>query len=171
MDRIKIGGILLGLLLVAGVPPAGAAESAGAVVDRFQAAYREGSVERMLGLYAADATFEDVNQRHLFTGTEQLQAMLMGLVSAHHEMDLAQVRRVVAGDTVVVESVYKGQLNGAVLGAAVGKEGCPDLTYELPVTSWFQVKGGKIVQQKDFLDWATFLELRQQMLAAGKDIP
>ena len=70
MDRMKMGGILLGLLLVAAVPPAGAAESTGAVVDRFQAAYRDGSAERMLGLYAADATFEDVNQRHLFTGTE-----------------------------------------------------------------------------------------------------
>jgi len=171
MDRMKMGGILLGLLLVVAVTPAGAAESAGAVVDRFQAAYRDGSAERMLGLYAAEATFEDVNQRHLFTGTEQLQAFLIGLVSVHLEMDLTEVRRVVVGDTVVVESVYTGQLNGAILGRSVGKEGCPDLTYELPVTSWFQVKGGKIVQQKDFLDWATFLELRQQMLAAGKDIP
>ena len=171
MDRMKRGGILLGLLLMVGVPPAVAAGSAEAVVDRFQSAYRDGSVERMLDLYSADATFEDVNQRHLFTGTQQLQAMLMGLVGAHHEMDLVETRRVVAGDTVVVESVYKGQLNGAVLGASVGKEGCPDLTYEIPVTSWFQVEGGKISRQKDFLDWATFLELRRQMLAAGKDVP
>lgn len=42
---------------------------------RWGAAYRSGSVEEKLGLYAASATFEDVNQRHRVTGTEQLQAM------------------------------------------------------------------------------------------------
>ena len=69
----------------------------------------------------------------------------------------------------MVEYEYRGKLNGAALGAAVGKAGCPDLEYVLPTTSWYKVRGGKIVQQRDFVDWATFLDLRQQMLAAGTD--
>lgn len=147
-----------------------AAAGPGDVVDRFQSAYRAGSVERMLDLYAADAIFEDVNQRHRAKGAEQLQALLAGIVGFHLSMGLTEDRRVVDGDTVVVEYAYEGQLNGAALGASVGKEGCPDLDYRLPATSWFKVENGKIAHQKDFIDWATFLELRQQMLAAGRDV-
>ena len=84
-------------------------------------------------------------------------------------MGLEEGRRVVAGDTVVVEYAYKGTLNGAALGASVGKEGCPDLEYTLPTTSWFRVENGRIAHQRDFIDWATFLDLRRQLLAAGTD--
>ena len=139
----------------------------GRVVDRLFDAYRAGSADGMLAVYAADATFEDINQRHLFSGTEQLQAMLAGIVGLHLRMDLEEKRRVVDGDMVVVEYEYRGQINGAALGASVGKEGCPDLDYVLQTTSWYKVKNGKIVHQKDFIDWATFLDLRQQLLAAG----
>ncbi len=165
---IAVAWVALGLL--SAVPATLAAAGPGLVVDRFQAAYRAGSVQGMLDLYAADATFEDVSQRHHFKGTEQLQAMLTGIVAVHLSLDLEETRRVVDGDTVVVEYAYKGQLNGAVLGASVGKEGCPDLTYTLPATSWFKVKKGRIVHQKDFIDWATFLDLRKELLAAGTDV-
>ena len=148
--------------------PAG--ENPGKTVNRLFDAYRNSSAERMLAVYSADATFEDINQRHHFTGTEQLQAMLNGIVGLHLKMDLKEKRRVVAGETVVVEYEYVGQLNGAALGASVGKEGCPDLEYSLPTTSWYRVKNGRIVHQKDFIDWATFLDLRQQLLAAGSPV-
>ncbi len=148
-------------------PAVRASENPGRTVDRLFDAYRDGSAERMLAVYSSDATFEDINQRHRFTGTEQLQAMLNGIVGVHLRMGLEEKRRVVNGETVVVEYEYLGQLNGAVLGASVGKEGCPDLEYSLPATSWYRVQNGRIVQQKDFIDWATFLDLRQQMMAAG----
>lgn len=164
--RIVVGA----LLAVAASPAARAGAGPGEVVDRFQEAYRAGSVQRMLDLYAGDAVFEDVNQRHRFQGLAQLQAMLDGIVGIHQHMDLVETRRVVDGDLVVVEYAYTGQLDGAALGAAVGKEGCPDLAYELPATSWFRIQQGRIVHQKDYIDWATFLDLRQQMLAAGKDV-
>jgi steroid delta-isomerase-like uncharacterized protein len=144
-------------------------DAPGAVLDRFQAAYRASSVEGMLALYAADATFEDVNQRHRFQGTEQLRALLSGIVAMHLSLGLEEDRRVIDGGTVVVEYAYKGQLNGAALGASAGKEGCPDLTYTMAATSWFEVEDGRIVNQKDFIDWATFLALRQELLAAGTD--
>ena len=168
----KTGSIVIGLLITAMASTSGAIAGGnpGKAVDSLQDAYRNGSVEGMLRTYSADATFEDINQRHHFTGTEQLQAMLSGIVGVHLRMDLVETRRVVDGDTVVVEYEYRGQLNGAALGAAVGKEGCPDLEYVLPATTWYKVRGGKIVHQKDFIDWATFLDLRQQMLAAGTDI-
>ena len=139
----------------------------GDAIDRLFAAYRSGSVEQMLASYTPDALFEDVNQRHHFQGTEQLAQLLGGLVAVHHQMGLKEKRRVVSGDTVVVEYEYVGTLNGAALGQSVGKQGCPDLDYVLPTTSWYEVKNGKITRQRDFIDWATFLELRQTLLAAG----
>ena len=139
----------------------------GEAVDRLFEAYRSESVEGMLSAYAEDATFEDINQRHHFTGTEQLSALLSGIVGMHIRMDLTEKRRAVDGDVVVVEYEYRGQLNGAALGASVGKEGCPDLDYVLPATSWYRVSNGRIAHQKDFIDWATFLDLRQQLLASG----
>lgn len=144
-----------------------AGQGPGQAVDKLFDAYRNGSVEGMLSAYAADATFEDINQRHHFTGTEQLKAMLTAIVGMHLRMELEEERRVVEGDMVVVEYLYGGQLNGAALGASVGKEGCPDLEYALPATSWYTVKNGKIVHQKDFIDWATFLDLRRQLLETG----
>lgn len=168
----KIGSIVVGLLMTAMASTSGAVAGGnpGKAVDSLQDAYRNGSAEGMLEIYTADAVFEDINQRHRFAGTEQLQAMLGGLVGVHLRMDLVETRRAVDGDTVVVEYEYRGQLNGAAMGAAVGKEGCPDLEYVLPTTSWYKVRGGKIVHQKDFIDWATFLDLRQQMMAGGSEV-
>ncbi|MCH7780955.1 MAG: nuclear transport factor 2 family protein [Acidobacteria bacterium] len=159
---------VLAVLVLSG-PASIAGESPGAAVDRFFGAYRNASLEGMLAGYAPNAVFEDVNQRHYFEGTEQLEQMLGQLVAMHHKMDVKEKRRVVDGNTVVVEYDYVGTLNGAVLGQIVGKEGCPDLEYTLPTTSWYEVEDGKIVHQRDFVDWATFLELRERMLTAGSE--
>ena len=159
--------MLLGLAIALSPALASAAETPGDAVDRLFAAYRVASVEQMLASYAPDAIFEDVNQRHRFQGSEQLALLLGGLVAMHHEMGLKEKRRVVSGDMVVVEYDYVGTLNGAALGQSVGKEGCPDLGYAIPATSWYEVKDGKITRQRDFIDWATFLELRETMLAAA----
>ena len=153
------------------VSPALAGENPGTVVDRFFDAYREGSVEKMLALYTTDAVFEDVNQRHRFEGAAQLEAMLTAIVGMHLRMDLVEQRRVATDDTVVVEYEYQGQLNGHALGQQAGRVGCPDLEYILPVTSWYRIDKGKITSQKDFIDWATFLDLREEMLAAGTPAP
>ena len=184
------GAVMAGLLcmLLAGVagdaPVASAAGSgaragagaraeagvdAGRVIDRFYDAYRAGSVEGMLALYAPDAVFEDVNQRHRFTGTEQLGAMLAGIVGLHEAIDLREVRRITQGDMVVVEYEYAGRLSGAALSQATGREGCPDLDYTLPTTSWYRVEDGRIVHQKDFIDLATYMELQQKAAAAHAD--
>ena len=97
-----------GIVLASGTP--------GDAVDRLFAAYRSASVGQMISSYTSDAVFEDVNQRHHFQGTEQLALLLGGLVAMHHEMGLREKRRVVFGDTVVVEYEYVGVLNGEALG-------------------------------------------------------
>jgi len=160
VGAILVAWVLSGPAIVAGDLP-------GAAVDQFFGAYRAASLEDMLASYAPNAIFEDVNQRHYFEGTEQLAQLLGHLVAMHHKMDVKEKRRVVDGNTVVVEYDYVGTLNGAVLGQIVGKDGCPDLEYALPTTSWYEIEDGKIVHQRDFVDWATFLELREQMVAAG----
>ena len=165
----KVWAVAILATLVLSAPVSLAGDSPGATVDRFFGAYRDASLEGMLASYASNAVFEDVNQRHHFEGTEQLGQLLGQLVAMHLAMDVKEKRRVIHGNTVVVEYDYVGTLNGAVLGQAVGKEGCPDLEYTLPVTSWYRVEDGRIAHQKDFVDWATFLELRQKMLAAGSE--
>jgi limonene-1,2-epoxide hydrolase len=141
----------VGLLSVPHVAAAG--EKAGDVV--------------MLDIYSADAVFEDVNQRHHFEGTDRLRALLSRIVAMHHRIDLREKRRVVHGNVVVVEYEYAGFLNGAVLGQSVGKEGCPDLEYTLPATSWYEIENSHIVRQRDFIDMATLLEVRETLLAGG----
>ena len=93
--------------------------------------------------------------------------VLGSLVAMHHEMGVKEKRRVVNGNTVVVEYEYVGTINGTALGQSVGKEGCPDLDYALPTTSWYTIENGKIAHQRDFIDWASYLELRETLLAAG----
>ena len=141
----------------------------GQVIDRFYDAYRSGSIEGMLALYAPDAVFEDVNQRHRFAGAEQLRAMLTAIVGLHQVIDLREVRRITEGDIVVVEYEYAGRLSGAALSQATGREGCPDIDYTLPTTSWYRVADGRITHQKDFIDLATYMELQQKAAGAHAD--
>lgn len=146
-------------------PAAAAQEEPGATVTRFQEAYRQGAIEEMLAIYAPGAVFEDVSQRHRVEGTDALRAMLANLRGMHHRLGLQEKRRLVQGEVVVVEYDYVGELNGAAMSQAAGKEGCPDLEYRLPATSWFEVRDGRITRQRDFIDFATFLELRERLLA------
>jgi steroid delta-isomerase-like uncharacterized protein len=166
----RIGLVLIPMVLAA--PSVGAEGPApGQVVDRFYDSYRNGSVEGMMRLYAEDAVFEDVNQRHRLQGSEQLQGFLAGIVGLHAEIGLREKRRVTVGDTVVVEYEYTGILSGAALRQVSGKDSCQDTEYSLPVTSWYDVQDGHIVHQKDFIDLATFLEIQQQIQGQAPDEP
>ena len=148
-------------------PAAAAGSKPGQAVDRFFQAYRDGSVDAMLAVYAPDAVFEDVNQRQRVEGADKLREFLGGLVGLHARMGLEEQRRVVAGDTVVVEYEYVGLVNGEALSAALGKEACPDIDYRIPVTSWYTVRDGHITHHKDFIDLATSQELKQRAAAAA----
>lgn len=160
--------VTLILMTIAIVIPAVAGQHPGQVIDRYFDAYRSADVDAMLALYDETAIFEDINQRHRFEGREQIGQLLGTIVAMHLRMDLEETRRVVQGNTVVVEYAYTGQLNGELLGQSVGKTGCPDLEYSLPTTSWYEVRNGRIVHQKDFIDLATYKELQAQMMAAGQ---
>lgn len=152
------------------LPAVGAAATAaadpGAVVDAYFDAYRAMDVERMLGSYAPDALFVDVAQRHRLEGTDGLRQLLVPLVSVHSAMGIDVRRRVVSGNLVVVDYVYEGTLSGEALRAATGKETCRDTPYRLPVTSWFEVRDGRISRQTDYIDLATFQEIRAQASGA-----
>lgn len=156
---------LLALALLAASPSRLAAGDSNPAVERLRAAYRSADPAAMLATYTKDALFEDVNQRHRYFGAEQLGAFLVGLAALHKSMDIEVDREVSEGDWVVVEYRYTGLLDGAALSQALGKEGCPDLAYSLPVTSWYRLSGGKIAHQRDFIDLATLHELQAQ--AAG----
>ncbi len=161
--RSTTSALVIAVCLAAAAPAN--SDDAGAVVDRFFDAYRAADLMAMLATYSPDAVFEDVAQRHHFEGTEQLQAFLGALVGVHTAMDIREQHRLVDGNRVVVHYLYAGTLSGAAMSLALGKEGCQDTTYEIPVTSWYEVEGGQIVHQTDFIDLATLLEVKQ--LVAG----
>ena len=100
MRRTKCTILALVITAMVFSPAAMAGENSGKVVDRLFDAYKKGSADEMLAVYSADATFEDINQRHRFTGTEQLQAMLRGIVGFHLQMNLEEKRRLVNGKTL-----------------------------------------------------------------------
>lgn len=163
-DRLR-SWILLAVLTA--VPAGLSAADSSEAVERLYDAYRRGDVAAMLATYTEDALFEDVNQRHRFAGAEQLAVFLETLAQTHTTMDIVVDRQMTDGDTVVVEYRYTGTLSGAALSQALGKQGCPDLDYSLPATSWYRISDGKIADQKDFIDLATLQELQAQAAAAA----
>lgn len=150
----------LSVLLCVCPLPAVLAGDAGTTIDRFFEAYRSQEVHRMLEVYAPDAVFIDISQRHHVEGVDELREFLTRLVAVHHNMDARERRRVVGEGVAVVDYVYTGTLSGESLRELTGKETCRDTAYEIPVTSWFEVEGGRIVKQTDFIDLATLEEVR-----------
>jgi steroid delta-isomerase-like uncharacterized protein len=162
--------LALSILLLAAMPVA-ADPSTGdpsQVVDLFFDAYRSRNVDGMVNLYSPDAVFTDVGQRHRFEGRDQLRTFLRGLVALHHSMDVEIKRQLVSGDQVVVEYLYTGTLSGEALHQRTGNESCSDTQYAIPVTSWFDVRDGKIVRQTDFIDLATLAEVRARASGAKR---
>ena len=158
--------VLVGVPATLSAADSGSADAASVAVARLHDAYRSGDATAMLDTYTDDVLFEDVNQRHRFAGDE-FAAFLGTLAQVHTAMDIVVDRQLVDGDTVVVEYRYTGTLSGAALSQALGKEGCPDLEYSMPATSWYRVRDGRIAHQKDFIDLATMRELQAQAAAAA----
>lgn len=142
-----------------------ATDDAGAAVDRYFTAYAAMDLDQMLLAFAPNAVFVDVLQRHHVEGTAGLRELLGGLVAVHSEMGIDVQRRIVSGNLVAVDYLYQGTLSGEALKAATGKESCRDTTYSIPVTTWFEIQGGRIHRQTDFIDLATLNEVKAK--AAG----
>lgn len=165
MKKVMLVCIIV-LFLVLACAPATAATAPGRVVDAFYDAYNRGAVDEMLSLFAPDAIFEDVNQRHRFEGTDSIRGLFEGLVQMHGRMEVSEKRRLVQGNLVAVEYEYIGELDGAVLSQMSGKQ-CSSIEYVLAATTWFTIEDGRIAHQKDFIDLATLMELQQKIAAGG----
>ncbi len=155
------------LVVVLVAPALASAPDPGAAVDRYFDAYRAMDLERMVASFAPDAEFHDVAQRHHYEGQEGMRELLTGLIAVHAEMDVEIQRRAVAGNVVAVDYLYRGKLSGEALRAATGKETCRDTTYEIPVTSWFEIEDGRIRKQTDFIDLTTLGEVRAEASGAA----
>lgn len=159
----------MSLFALLAVPALGSPVDPGSVVDRYFDAYRSMDLEAMLGAFATDAEFVDVAQRHHYEGADGLRQLLGGLLAIHTEMDVEIRRRAVTGNVVAVDYLYRGTLSGEALRTATGKETCRDTTYQIPVTSWFEIENGRIRKQTDFIDLATLDEVRAE--ASGVESP
>ncbi|MEE8536814.1 MAG: nuclear transport factor 2 family protein [Acidobacteriota bacterium] len=140
----------------------GATDEASAAVDRYFDAYKAMDLEQMVLAYAPDAEFIDVLQRHQVKGTDGLRELLGGLVAVHSEMGIEVQRSVVSGNLVAVDYLYRGTLSGEALKVVTGKETCRDTSYRIPVTTWFEIRGGRIQRQTDFIDLATLNEVKAE---------
>jgi len=170
MKRFGTLSLILALVAVALAPALAGDSGADRVIDRFFDAYRRGSVDEMLAIYAPDAVFEDLNQRHRAEGTEQLRQFLGQVIQMHTTIGLEETRRSTTGNTVVVQYAYTGTLSGAALRAITGKETCRDTEFTLPVTSWYEIEDGRIARQTDFIDLATLREIQARASGATPDV-
>lgn len=170
MQRINAATLILMLTAAAIAPALAGISGANRVIDRFFDAYRRGSVDDMLAIYAPDAVFEDLNQRHRVEGAEQLRQFLDQIVQMHSTIGLEETRRATTGNLVVVQYAYTGTLSGAALRALTGKETCRDTEFRLPVTSWYEIEEGRIARQTDFIDLATLREIQARASGASPDM-
>ncbi len=135
-----------------------AASSSTGDVDLFLPAYyetyRTGTAEELAAFYTDDVVFDDINQRHHIEGRALFTEALAGLKNIHVEMSVEEKRRIVSGDTVVIEILYKGTLDCAKLG----RPDHQNLSYDLPAVLIFEVSNGKIRKQTDYIDYRTFTE-------------
>ncbi len=127
-------------------------------VDRFLSdyydAYHAGTAEELAAFYTDDVVFDDISQRHHVEGRASFTDALRGLKNIHVEMSVEEKRRMVSGDSVVVEILYKGTLDCAKLG----RPDHENLSYVLPAVLLFDFSNGKIRRQTDYIDYRTFTE-------------
>ena len=159
-SRRRAAWTLLTVIGLAATTIVGAAEAPGraadpsAVIDRYLDAYAAADTTSLGALYAEDTVFVDVSQRHEVEGREAMTAQLQQLFAIHKSVGVEEVRRAADGSLITIEVVYTGTLDCA----AMGRPDHPDVTYRLPAVLLFDVEGGRIQKQTDYLDFRTFTE-------------
>ena len=136
------------------VAASSSASDVGQLLSAYYVTYRTGTAVELAEFYTDDVVFDDINQRHHIEGKALFAEALAGLKNIHVEMSVEEKRRIVSGDTVVVEILYKGTLDCAKLG----RPDHENLSYELPAVLLFEVSNGKIRKQTDYIDYRTFTE-------------
>ncbi len=148
-----------------------ASSETGKQVDRFVSdyyeAYRIGTAEELAAFYTDDVVFDDISQRHHVEGKAPFTEALASLKNIHVEMSVEEKRRMVSGDTVVVEILYKGTLDCAKLG----RPDHENLSYALPAVLLFEVSNGRIRRQTDYIDYRTFTETFAKLQPAPQPHP
>lgn len=124
------------------------------LLDQFRQAYLARDAEKLLALYADDATFEDVIQQKTHQGKEALRESFTQLLAVHTQIGLEDLRRVVSGNQAVWEVRYSGAIAGDMLGAAEDQE------YSIRAVLLFRFENGKIRSQTDYLD---VISLKKQL--------
>lgn len=119
--------------------------------DVLPAARDAAGVEHYLELLSADFVLEDPTARIALGSREAFGTALRNVLASgryggiHWQID----RRVTNGDWVAIEGSFRGTYDGRPFGTRFA--------------TWLQVRGDRVVQQIDYLDYATF---RRQTAAA-----
>jgi len=121
------------------VGSAGPANEVDRLLSAYYEAYRTGTAEELAGFYTDDVVFDDVSQRHHVEGKAPFTEALAGLKNIHVEMNIEEKRRMVSGESVVVEIFYKGTLDCAKLG----RPDHENLSYALPAVLLLEVSNGR----------------------------
>jgi steroid delta-isomerase-like uncharacterized protein len=118
------------------------------VLDAYIEAYTGAEALTLAALYTDDARFEDVTQADKLQGRIAMEQAWSAIFHAHVEPPrLEIIRRIAVAGQGVLEVIYAGTVDGAVVGA-------PGQTrdYRFSAVLLFEIADGKIARQTDYID-------------------
>jgi steroid delta-isomerase-like uncharacterized protein len=124
-------------------------DDARTVVEQLFEAYRARDVERLVGLFAEDAVFEDPTFRIRQQGREGIRKLATDMSAGFSDISIEIHSMVSDGDMVATEETIAG-----VVTHADGKR----RPIKVRGASFFRVRNGRIQKWTDYFDFQTFSE-------------
>ncbi len=118
------------------------------IIDRHFAAENAHDIGATLATYTDDVVWDDVTHPDSpFHGKDAVAKVYAGILGAIPDLELESVRRFVADDRVVDESIARGHVEGEFAGIAGG--GAP---VSFRILHVFDLRGGLIARENAWFD-------------------
>lgn len=135
-----------------GILPARSTPEVDTLLERLEREYGEMDVDGFVSLFTEDFTQHDVNRRVRVSGIEAWHEQTVRVNAGHRWMARVHGRRLVEGNTVIVEIEWSGLVRGAALGRAEDRE------YRYSGLGVLELDGGRIRSQVLYADFVTLAE-------------
>jgi pimeloyl-ACP methyl ester carboxylesterase/ketosteroid isomerase-like protein len=121
-----------------------------ALLEGIEEAYRAMDVDAFVGHFTDDVQQLDINRRVLIQGRDAWRTQTVDVNGAHLWMERVHHGRLLAGDRLIVEIEWAGQLRGQALGA--DRE---DRKYRYTGLGVLELAGNRVRRQTLYADFAT----------------
>ena len=145
--RLTVASILVAIIVLAG-PSTGAKDRDNAIVEQAMAAWNAHDADRIAAAYSEDIVYEDVAFGAVNRGRAEMHKFAVDILAAVPDMKLEIVSLAVHDGHGAVEWVWSGTDKGLF---KTGKH------FSVRGASVFEIRGGKIVSNKDYYDVATVM--------------